>query len=504
MKHATIILAASLGLLPAAAPAQPIAWRGAPFFASSRGTPLANVLKDLGANYGLAVVISPKINDTFSGAVRDSAPGVALSELSRMYQLLPYYDGNTLYLYKAQEVDQALLAPAELSATTLVRQINASGLLDGAACQLRLLPGSGAAQLNGVPACLSRVTALARQLEAQDQAQEQNKEVVSLYPLKYANATDTSYPYRDQTVVVPGVVTVLRAITQGRALSPAGDKSPEAAPLNTTASSAGPNAVPSFSADPRQNAVLIRDRKKNIGLYNDLIAKLDQRTSLIEISVSIIDVNASDIKNLGVDWTGAARLGGGKVSFNSDSGLASDNFSSVVANSASFMVRLNALAEQAKAKIVSRPSVVTLDNVQAVLDRNTTFYTKVSSEHNADLKSVTAGTLMRVTPRLVHEQGQEQVFLTLNIQDGRQGPPASAAEGLPQVLNAEIATQATLTSGQALLLGGFVQSDDEESVRKIPLLGDLPLIGSLFRSKSHTVRNVVRLFLIKAEPRTPG
>ncbi|MDA6076079.1 hypothetical protein O0544_01970 [Edwardsiella anguillarum] len=67
--------------------------------------------------------------------------------------------------------------------------------------------------------------------------------------------------------------------------------------------------------------------------------------------------------------------------------------------------------------------------------------------------------------------------------------------------NAEIATQATLNLGQALLLGGFVQNENTQGVRKIPLLGDIPLIGGLFRSTDRKIHSVVRLFLIKAEPR---
>ncbi|MBM2883579.1 EscC/YscC/HrcC family type III secretion system outer membrane ring protein [Chromobacterium phragmitis] len=482
----------AVALASAGAAAQPIPWRGQPFFVSSRNTPLASVLKDLGANYGLPVVVSPKITEAYAGALRDQPKGKALAELSRLYQLLPYYDGNSLYVYKAQEVDQALLAPAYVGADQLSRLIAQSGLLDGPACRLHPVGASNSLQISGVPVCLTRVSALAKQLDEQNLNQEQNKETVAIYPLKYASAADTSYSYRSQTVTVPGVVSVLREMAQGRALP---------LPDNKTPAPADASGLPTFSADTRQNAVLIRDRRKNMNLYADLIPKLDQRPTLVEISVAIIDVDAADINELGIDWSASARIGGGTVNFNTDGGLASDSFSSLVSNSGNFMLRLSALEQKSKAKIVSRPSVVTLDNVQAVLDRSITFYTKLVSEKNAKLESVTAGALMRVTPRLIHETDGDKVLLTLNIQDGRQDKPISRAEPLPQVQNAEIATQATLNLGQALLLGGFVQDENIEGVRKIPLLGDLPLIGGLFRSTTKSERNVVRLFLIKAEPR---
>lgn len=494
MKLKTWIAAA---LISANVAAQPIAWRGQPFFVSSRNTPLASVLKDLGANYGLPVVVSPKITDAYAGTLQDTPPGRALAELSRLYQLLPYFDGSSLYVYKADEVGQALLMPAYLSGAELSRLLGQSGLVDGAACRLVPVGGANALQVSGVPICLSRMNALAKQLDEQNMNQEQNKETVAIFPLKYANAADSSYGYRNQTVTVPGVTSVLRDMAQGKATLQPAPMSDNKSAMPT----ADTSGLPTFSADTRQNAVLVRDRKKNMGLYAELIPKLDQRPALVEISVAIIDVNAGNINELGIDWSASAQIGGGSVQFNTGA-LASDSFSSLVANSGNFMVRLSALEQSSKAKIVSHPSVVTLDNVQAVLDRSITFYTKLVSEKNAKLESVTAGALMRVTPRIIHEPVGDKVLLTLNIQDGHQDKPITGSvEALPQVQNAEIATQATLTVGQALLLGGFVQDENIENERKIPLLGDLPLIGSLFRSTTKTERNVVRLFLIKAEPR---
>ncbi|WP_414947320.1 secretin N-terminal domain-containing protein, partial [Klebsiella pneumoniae] len=72
-----------------------------------------------------------------------------------------------------------------------------------------------------------------------------------------------------------------------------------------------------FSADPRQNAVIIRDRQANMPIYRSLITQLDQRPIQIEISVTIIDVDAGDISQLGVDWSASASIGGTGVSFNS-------------------------------------------------------------------------------------------------------------------------------------------------------------------------------------------
>lgn len=462
--------------------AREIPWKETTFFITSQDTSLASVLRELGASAGIPVIISPSITDSFSGEIRYIPSGRALSELSSLYQLMPYYDGNTLYIYKSQEMSQTVLSPSSLNSGSLYQDIRQSGLVDGVACQVHRITDSGPLQISGVPACLQQISAIAGKLDERNLRQEQNDETVTVFPLRYASAADISYTYRNQDVIVPGVVSVLRNMVQG-------DK-------KTPNSNGG--GLPAFSADQRQNAVLVHDTRRNLRLYKELIPQLDKRPSLIEISVTIIDVDAGDINELGIDWSATARIGGGRVSFNNGR-LDSDSFSSLISNSGNFMIRLSALEQQSKAKIVSRPSVVTLENVQAVLDHSITFYTKLESEKNPKLESVTAGALMRVTPRLIKENNTSKVMLILNIEDGRQGQPVSSLESLPQIHNAEIATQATLNPGQALLLGGFIQNEHIKGVRKIPLLGDLPLVGGLFRTTTEKVHSVVRLFLITAE-----
>lgn len=102
---------------------------------------------------------------------------------------------------------------------------------------------------------------------------------------------------------------------------------------------------------------------------------------MIEISVKIIDVNAGDINQLGIDWGTTVSLGGKKIAFNTglnDGGT--NGFSTVISNTSDFMVRLNALEKSSQAYVLSQPSVVTLNNIQAVLDKNITFYTKLQGK----------------------------------------------------------------------------------------------------------------------------
>lgn len=473
--------------------AMAISLSGPDFFISTRGTKVASVLEDFGANYGVPVIVSREIDDIFVGTLSGLKADATLDQLAKLYNLAWYYDGRALYVYKANEVTSDVLTPGYLRAEDLSGYLEEAGVLDRHYCSLKVINDSNALEVFGVPVCVARVKQIAKSMDDRMLDQAQNQEAVQIFPLRYASASDGSYVYRSQTVVVPGVVSELREMSQNRSLpvSSEGGK--------TLASKA---SLPTFAADSSRNAVIIRDRKANMELYADLIRQLDQRPIQIEISVAIIDVDAGDVKSLGVDLSGSLTFGGATVNVNPGGAASDGTFSTTVSNSDDFFVRINALARTSHAKVLSRPSIVTLNNVQAVLDRSVTFYTKVEGKNVAQLASVASGSLLRVTPRLIKGDFGDEIMLTLDLQDGREEPPVSNTEAIPQVLNSGIATQAILRTGQSLLLGGFVQDNERQGTRKIPLLGDIPILGRLFSSNASERRSVVRLFLIKAEPRS--
>jgi type III secretion protein C len=481
-----LFLATVISLLTSSAFSAGIPWKGEEFHFASNKTKLREVLKKFGSNYSIPVIVSETINDNFSGNFNDSNPNRVLDGLVRRYNLSSYYDGSVLFFYRSKDLDLKFIALDKLKKDDIIKQLLVSKILEGDSCKLIEGGAEDSIQVYGVPICIIRVSDFIKQLREQLQSIENSDQSMLMVKLKYASASDAGYEFRGQKVTVPGVVSILNSLSSGKTAG-----SPDKA--NYTGS------IASFTADQNQNAVIIRDLKKNFASYESIIKQLDKPQRLIEISVAIIDVDAGDMNSLGIDWSLSKSFGNNSISVNTDQ-LQSGNFSSVIQNAGQFMVKVNALAELSRAKIVSRPSVVTLDNMQAILDKNITFYTKVVNQNVASLQSVTAGSLLRVTPHLVEEDGTSKMLLTINIQDGRQDNGGSSLDSVPPIMNSEITTKASLDLGQSLLLGGFIQSEDSTKLRKIPLLGDLPFIGAAFRAKSVTSRSTVRLFLIKTEP----
>ncbi len=492
----------------------------APFVLSSRGIPVSDALTQVSANFNVPIIVSPKIEDQFIGEVSGTSVTQILNQLARTYDLIWYQDGHLIYVYKSSETQTTILTPSGQKPSEIANYLDSMGVVTGTSCAVMPLDKMDSLQVSGVPACLARVQQVVDAYDKQLATDANSTQTIEVFPLTYASAADVTYTYRGQNVVVPGIVSELRDMEQNNTLPtavanssmatqngavPAGtrtlDLEPQhpGMPANPMANAHPAGWQPQFTADIRRNAVLVRDYPANMSLYRKLFAQLDKRPKQVEIQVVIMDVDESNLEGLGVELGVNANVGIGHISLNSAL-QSSGNFSGVMGNSDEFLAKITALQQISKAKILSRPSVVTLNNMQAVLDRNVTFYTKLQGREVAQLASVAAGSLLRVTPRLFDENNQQKVMLTLDISDGQQGAQDDAVEGLPQVLNSSLTTQAILKSGQSLLLGGFVRDSESSGTHKIPWLSDIPVLGNLFKSRSTERDHVVRLFLIKAQP----
>jgi len=462
------------------------------FFMDSRGIPVKQLMISLGQNYHIPVVVSDQVSGTFVGKLQGMSLLSMLNYLSGEFNLAWYFNGSTLYINSASEVKSTVIVPSYLSAPALYGDIKRSIDLDSPYNKLTLQEASKSIQISGVPQFVNDVESLSSSLDKLLLKKASQKTLVKVFPLRYASAADIDYSYRNQTLKMPGVATQMQQIL--------GSTSGGGAVSKTKGAD---SSLPKIIADPRQNAVTVMGLASHMQMYASLVHDLDTPQEPINISVSIIDVEEGDLNSLGVQWAASANVGSGKVDFNNASMSSSGGTTAVVNDSNNFLVQINALESKAKAKIVSSPSVLTLNNMPAVLNRDTTFYTKVSSKNSASLQQVSTGELLSVTPHIINGSGgkkNEQMLLTLNIQDGSPSDSTQEVDNLPQTQNSEINTEAQLKYGQSLLIGGFVRDETLTKKNGIPVLGDIPLIGGLFRSTSHTKQHMVRLFLITARP----
>lgn len=161
----------------------------------------------------------------------------------------------------------------------------------------------------------------------------------------------------------------------------------------------------------------------------------------------------------------------------------------------SFWHESDSSKKRGAARVVSKPHVITLSDVEAVLAATTEFFVRVAGEEEVDLFNVPVGTTLRVTPHVFTDNNINKIKLLVNIEDGSQAPGAQV-DSIPVIERANISTQAVINEGDSLLVGGLVREAFRNTRYQVPVLGRIPVIGGLFRSKQNQASRVERLFLI--------
>jgi type III secretion protein C len=289
--------------------------------------------------------------------------------------------------------------------------------------------------------------------------------------------------------------------------------------------------LPQFQPDGRLNAVVVRDLPERMAFYEKVIRSLDVRPGIVEIEVRIIEVSSDAVDSLGVDWrfqNSRVDLQSGRgnlpnLTFNNAlNGPNAGNGSgttggipgagvtppTVLADAARggilslrlgdagrfLLARVSALTQEGKANILSSPKVMTLDNVEAVLENVSTFFVRVAGNLDVDLFNISSGTSLRVTPLIVTEGNQTHIKLAIKIEDGN--VTSQQVDSIPVVRRSTISTQAYIGNGDALLIGGYAQETDNDTQVGVPGLSKIPVFGRLFRFDEKRKQRVERLFLL--------
>ncbi|WP_278250143.1 type III secretion system outer membrane ring subunit SctC [Photorhabdus tasmaniensis] len=485
---------------------QDLDWLPMPYDYLAKGESLRDVLVNFGANYDASVIVSDKVTDQVNGHFEQDGPQEFLQHLSSLYNLVWYYDGSVLYVFKNSEIQSRLLKLEQTNATELQQALKRSGIWEPR-FGWRPDPGNQLVYVSGPPRYLELVDQTASALEQQSllRSEKTGALTVEIFPLKYASVTDRQIQYRDSNIEAPGIATIL-----SRLLS---DANVAAVTGETTSSMGGNHSSRAVvQAEPSLNAIIVRDNPERMSMYAHLINALDKPSARIEVALSIVDINADNLSELGVDWQVGINTGPRHlidITTTREKNEKKEKVESIGSAALGSLVdrrgldyllaKITLLESKGSAQVVSRPTLLTQENTQAVIDHNETYYVKVNGERVAELKSLTYGTMLRMTPRVIQIGDSPEISLSLHIEDGNQKPNSSGPDGIPTISRTIVDTVARVGHGQSLLIGGIYRDEMYESLRKVPFLGDIPYLGVLFRSTTEQVRRSVRLFII--EPR---
>lgn len=163
------------------------------------------------------------------------------------------------------------------------------------------------------------------------------------------------------------------------------------------------------------------------------------------------------------------------------------------------MAKVSLLQSQGIAQVASKPTLLTQENTQAIIVHNETYYIKVNGKRVAELKAITYGTLLQMTPRVIQIGDKPEIHLVLHIEDGNQKPNSSGVDGIQTINRTIIDIVARVEQGQSLIISVILHDQIIKTSRKAPLLGDIPLLGALFRSNDKQTQRAVRIFIIESK-----
>ena len=570
-----IAMALSIALLGSGATAQTIPWRDAVFDLQAVNEPLNVFLTRLLTLQGISTAISPgvataKVNGRFKGSASSVFKG-----LVDTYGLAWVYDGSTLEICSLSEIETRLLEVDTADIGRLERNLKQFRLNDPR-YPLRVSITDGQIMVSGPPRFVDLVVSVADKV-AQNPSKPRTGVDVRVFRLRHARAADTVVTIGGVETTVSGIARVLNDMVsemrfdppaatrnlprtlpglRGKGLASVGrsEFGAGAASSNSVGStgannSAGANALgesglppaqpnlgsasnsgaqrpgrepsaPGFAtvrAEPRINAVVVRDAPERMSMYARLIEALDIDMPLIEIEASVIDVSDDKSQQLGIDWrahgsrfdvssspNGLAGTGAGPRNIAGDLLRSGDPISAGAglvgtlifgSGRSYFLARLNALTESGDARTVSKPRVLTIDNSEAVLQSTSEFFVRVAGERQVDLFNVALGLTMRVTPTVVEDPQGRRIKMIVRIEDGNTNSGV-LVDSIPVVNRNSISTQAVVGDGQSLLIGGYVIEENAAGKSGVPGLSDIPFFGRLFGQRNTKVRRVERIFML--------
>jgi type IV pilus assembly protein PilQ len=284
-------------------------------------------------------------------------------------------------------------------------------------------------------------------------------------------------------------------------------------------------------ADDRTNAVIINDIPKVIPTIDRLLTQLDRKTQEVEIEARVVAATRQFARDIGTQvgfaWgNGHSAVGGNQAAGSSPtttngltpgyitvpgsgstSGASIPLFSNLGVTqpssgfsfiNASNNVRIDAILSLAESrgllKVLSRPRVVTQNNIQALVKQGVRvpIVTQAQLGGPPTVTYVDAFLRLTVTPQITSEN---TIFLNVDVENTTPNF-GQEVQGNPELITQQATTQVLVTDGGTVVIGGVIQTQNSINVTQVPLLGNLPILGNLFKHTQVNTSNQELIFFI--------
>lgn len=260
--------------------------------------------------------------------------------------------------------------------------------------------------------------------------------------------------------------------------------------------------------DPGQNALLVLATREDYQRVEQVIARLDVIPSQVLIEATIAEVTLNDDLRFGVRWLFESSSGDARGTF-SDlvSGAVESAFPgfSFLARSTDWRFVLNALSEVGRVDVLASPSLMVVDSRTATLQIGdqvpiTTQTARSIEDANAAIVNAIAyrdaGIILSITPR-INESGR----VLLDIEQEVSNVQRTTTSGIdsPTFGRRSVKTTVVVNDGEVLTLGGLIQDRTSQVDGRVPVLGDIPILGAAFRDRQDRVEKTELIILLRPQ-----
>ena len=283
-------------------------------------------------------------------------------------------------------------------------------------------------------------------------------------------------------------------------------------------------------ADERTNSIIVADIPAVLPQIDRLIQQMDRKTQEVEIEARVVAATRSFARDIGVQlglgWGngttsvgGAPNVGTSSITqnvtnpnyFTTSSGPTGSSiplFSNLGAvgptsglqlinatNNMRIDMILTAAESRGLLKVLSRPRIVTQNNIQAVVKQGVKIpiMTAPSLSAPATATYVDAFLRLTVTPQITSEG---TIFLNVDVENTLPNFGQEDGLGNPELITQQATTQVLVTDGGTVVIGGVIQTNNSLNISQVPLLGDIPFLGNLFKHRTVVTTNQELIFFI--------
>lgn len=276
-------------------------------------------------------------------------------------------------------------------------------------------------------------------------------------------------------------------------------------PNNLAPGTLMPDGVQLVQPFPLDNSIIVRGTEEGIADFKNLVHLLDIPPKQVQIKAEFIEVTTDDVKRLGVDWSLDRLNETISTNFNPGGNIV------VGLTTGNLTAALRAELTRNSGNVINSPIISTINNqfAQIQVGSNIPYWTTtVVAVGNGQLvqqqnvQQLQIATTLGVLPRV---NGDGTITLTLMPNVSDQGTVYNSPDGstaLPEQRYESLYTMRRVMNGETIVVGGFIRKNKTVSMTQVPILGDLPIIGPLFRSTSTSLSD--RELLIFVTPTIIG